>query len=466
MFKDERNRSVLLLFFTIIFAILLSYIPTDTKIFNYQPKKIDLFMDIVPDSLLEFSNSSLEQKAVTKDHFVASMNKEVLESLIAYAKTLPTELNLSGESVQGRSVPLSGNVSQMNFFFQALKQAKSKKVRIADYGDSGNEGDMITADIREKFQSEFGGSGVGMMAITSQDISFRLSTQHSFSDNWKTVSVLTGKEGDIPIGINGFVSIPKGVAWVKYETKGPYKNSKYFSTAKIYYTNAKASSIKYSFNNGSEQTATLQPGSGVKELVLSASGNSTSFKMTATMSDQAQFFGVSLESGNGVYIDNYPWRGNSGVSFKIITPEVMNGFQKYLDYKLIMLTYGANMMTAGNINFTWYENQMIKVIEDLKSAFPQTSILLVGMGDKLIKRGSRLFTDPNVYKMIQSQKNIVNATGITFWNKFDAMGGENCMLDWVNANLVSKDYGHFNEYGAKKMAGMVSDVLLDEYRKK
>lgn len=464
MFKDERNRSVLLFSFTIMFTIMLSYIPSDTKVFNYQLKKIDLFMDIKPDSLMDFSHSESEQQPLAANLFSASMNKDVLEGLIAYTRTLPLEINEANTEVQIKDIPLSGNVSQMNYFFQALKQAKSKKVRIADYGDSGNEGDMITADIRERFQSEFGGNGVGMMAITSQDISFRITTRHSFSDNWKTVSVLTGKEGDIPIGINGFVSIPKGTAWVQYETKSTYKNSKFFTTAKVYYTNAKASSIKYCFNSGAEKTAVLQVGTGVKELILTSPANATSFKMTTSMADQAQFFGVSLESGNGVYVDNYPWRGNSGVSFRDIPNFVLKDFQKYLDYKLIILTYGANMMTAGNINFTWYESQMIKIIGDLKTAFPRTSILLVGMGDKLTKRGSRFLTDANVHKMIQSQKNIVNATGITFWNRFEAMGGENCMLEWVNANLVSKDYGHFNEFGAKKIAEMVSDVILNTYK--
>ena len=466
MFKDGRNRSVLVFFFTIIFTIILSYIPSDLKVLNYQPKKIDLFMDVVPDSLLDFSKNQNELPKFDSKLYSASMNKELLEALIAYANSINFEKPGNGESLQGKNIPLSGDVSQMNYFFEALKQAKSKKVRIGDYGDSGNEGDLLTADIREKFQSQFGGNGVGMMAITSQDIMFRITTKHSFSDNWKTVSVLTGKEGDIPIGINGFVSIPKGSAWVKYETKSAYKSCKFFTTAKVYYTNAKASSIKYSFNNGPEKTATLQTGTGVKELVLSSTGNVTSFKMTTTMADQAQFFGVSLESGNGVYVDNYPWRGNSGVSFKDIPEFVKKDFQKYFDYKLIMLTYGANMMTAGNINFMWYESQMIKVIQELKTVFPQTSILLVGMGDKPTKRGSRISTDPNVFKMIQSQKNIVKATGITFWDKFEAMGGENSMLEWVDANLASKDYGHFNDLGSKKLAGMISDVLLNEFKKK
>lgn len=463
MFKNERNRSVLVFSFTIIFTIALSYIPSDLKILNYQAKKVDLFMDIVPDSLLEMSKNQSEQNAIGPNYLTGSMGKDVLEVLIAFTKS---DKLIENNMVQGDNVPFSGNVAQMNYFFDALKQAKSKKVRIGDYGDSGNEGDLLTADVREKFQSEFGGNGVGMMAITSQDIMFRVTTKHTFSDNWKTVSVLTGKEGDIPIGINGFVSIPKGNAWVQYDTKTAYRSSKFFTTAKVYYTNAKASSIKYSFNNGQVKSATLQTGSGVKELVLTPGGNATSFKMTTTIADQAQFFGVSLEADNGVYVDNYPWRGNSGVSFKDIPEFVKKDFQKYFGYKLIIMTYGANMMTAGNINFKWYENQMINVIKDLKTIFPQTSILLVGMGDRPTKRGSRLMTDPNVYKMIETQKNIVNATGITFWNRFEAMGGENSMLDWVDKNLASKDYGHFNDIGSKRMADMLTDVLLTTYRKK
>ncbi|OIO23108.1 MAG: hypothetical protein AUJ54_02330 [Ignavibacteria bacterium CG1_02_37_35] len=467
MFKDERNHSVLLFFFTIIFTMVLSYIPADTKVLNYQPKKIDLLMDIVPDSLLGYSRIDIKagKEPLTANLFSGAMSREVIEALLTHTKTPPFwEMN-SSEGVHGNSIPLSGNADQMNFFCEALKQVKNKKVRIADYGDSGNEGDFMTADIRERFQSEFGGNGVGMMAITSQDISFRITTKHSFSDNWKTVSVLTGKEGDIPIGINGFVSIPKGAAWVQYEARGGYKSSKYFTTAKVFYTNAKSSAIKYAFNNGGEKTATLQAGSGVKELVLTSSGNANSFRLTTAMADQAQFFGVSLESGNGVYIDNYPWRGNSGISFRDIPDFVKQDFQKHLDYKLIILSYGANMMTAGNINFTWYKNQMTKVIQELKTFFPQTSILLVGIGDRPVKRGSRFVTDPNVYKMIQCQKDIVAATGISFWNKFEAMGGENSMLDWVDANLASKDYGHLNDLGAKKMAGMVSDLLLNQCKK-
>ena len=77
--------------------------------------------------------------------------------------------------------PITGNVAQLKGFFKALKNSKKKQVRIAHYGDSIIEGDLITADFRQKMQSKFGGKGVGFLSITSQDIQFRVTTKQSFS---------------------------------------------------------------------------------------------------------------------------------------------------------------------------------------------------------------------------------------------------------------------------------------------
>ena len=59
----------------------------------------------------------------------------------------------------------------------------------------------------------------------------------------------------------------------------------------------------------------------------------------ATMAGQANFYGVSLESDNGVYVDNLPLRGNSGVALKEIPSNVMTDFNKLMDYKLIIFKF-------------------------------------------------------------------------------------------------------------------------------
>ncbi len=63
----------------------------------------------------------------------------------------------------------------MTRFYQALDQlAKAPRpVRIAYFGDSFIEADILTADLREMLQQKYGGCGVGFVTITSMTSGFR-----------------------------------------------------------------------------------------------------------------------------------------------------------------------------------------------------------------------------------------------------------------------------------------------------
>jgi hypothetical protein len=320
MTDNKINRPVLLIGFTILFVIIIAHFINGVTIFGYQVKSIDLFSDIKPDSLLSLNSTQFKQKEFNGRHennysylkrtmLPANVDNSSLTASVSY--NLISQIfnnNNSSESnieftpqPQGNPNPniqISGNVDQMKYFYDALKNSRNSRIRIAHYGDSGVEGDAITADIRKPLQRQFGGAGVGYLSITSQDITFRITTKMSFSDNWKTVSVLTANPQNLPLGISGFVAVPEGSSWVRYETTDWDPQVKNFSTARIFYSNAKSSSIKYSFNNGPDQIAVLKPGDDIKELILSAPGSSaSSIKITTTLADQAYFYGVSLEAG-------------------------------------------------------------------------------------------------------------------------------------------------------------------------
>lgn len=468
----EKNRPVLLIGMAILFSFILSYIPEGVNIVFFKTKPVSLFSDIKPDSLLSINNASRNQELFLarsgnktgKVIFASFPGEFLFESVSRFIEAQVINGDNNMQQQPGKYVSLSGNVSQMRNFFSALKQSRSRNVRIAHYGDSGLEGDLIDADMRQAFQKEFGGLGAGFLPVTSQDVSFRVTTGISFSSDWKTSSVITGKQANYPLGINGFVFIPtKAGSWVKYDCLNRYSSASGFRTIKVFYSNAKNSSIKYSFNNGSEQSAALQTGRGVKELLLTVPSNGKSFKLIATAADQAQFYGISMEAGNGVYLDNFAWRGNTGTSFRDISSEMMKDFNRYLDYKLIILSFGQNMVSTGNVNFGWYESQMVNVINDLKRDFPQASILLVSVGDRAVKKGTKFATDPNILKMVEVQKKIANSTGITFWNMFESMGGEGSIVSWANSGLAYKDYGHISLDGSKKVANMLSRAIIDAY---
>jgi|YelNatPaOPRAMG01_1025707.scaffolds.fasta_scaffold00094_10 lysophospholipase L1-like esterase len=485
-----KNNPIILITLTIIFVIVLSHFLKGITIFGYQIQPVDLFIDIKPDSLVGYNSNNNELKNsaqndfthnfITKNHYLnfgnykvntdailASVSSNLIESLFSKNITAD-ENNIFSEyqSINIKEVPLTGNVEQMKYFFNALKKTGTEQIRVAHYGDSGEEGDNITADIREPLQKEFGGAGVGMLSITSEDANFRMTTKQTFSNNWNTITVYTNNPNNIPLGVNGFVSIPEGISWVQYQTTGWKTNLKSFSLVRIFYSNAKNSSIKYSFDGTAEQTAVLKPGNAVQELILKApNGAAHSIKIITTMADQAYFYGVSLENGNGVYVDNFPWRGNTGLGFTNISESSLKQFGKLLNYKLLLLSFGANETSFGSGDNSWYENQMVKVINNLKKAFPETSIILLGVGDRAIKRGTRFVTDPAVPALIKTQESIASKTGIAFWNLFEAMGGQNSMEAWVKANLCLMDYTHPSLKGAQKIGNMIAEAIIDAYKK-
>ena len=61
----------------------------------------------------------------------------------------------------------------MDHFYSALSEAGTRPVRIAYFGDSYIEGDILTAHLRDHLQKIFGGQGVGFVDIHSETAGFR-----------------------------------------------------------------------------------------------------------------------------------------------------------------------------------------------------------------------------------------------------------------------------------------------------
>jgi lysophospholipase L1-like esterase len=469
--ENKIGQPLIILGVTIIILYAISFVKVDYEIpgINFKLKNVDIFSDI-KDQLVTDPQPSNEMNKLLltqpKVFNMASMDfSNIISSVISYFESEPGgKPNAPSILLQGKKTPITGNTRQLHFFFDALKNAKSKIVRVAHYGDSAIEGDLITSDIREKMQSRFGGNGVGWLGITSQDITFRMTTKHSFSQgNWETAALYLSNPKGLPLGISGEACVPKGNAWVQYETTTMRRYLKDFSLVRLYYANAKNSTINYSFDNGAKQTVALKPGIALQELILKPSSRAKSIKIEFPLADQAYFYGVSLENEPGLYIDNFPLRGNTGVDLGSLQVGLLKEFSKYLDYKLIILEFGLNIAGSRNTDYSWYEKEMVKMIKNLKSAFPNTSFLMISIHDKSMKKGSGFVTDPTILKLLETQKNIAREADVAIWNLFEAMGGENSMPNWVNANppLAFKDFIHFNDQGAKKVADMLTDALLD-----
>lgn len=388
-------------------------------------------------------------------------------------------------------------LSTLTNFFRAL-QSRDGQIRIAYYGDSSIEGDLISQTLRDSLQRRFGGKGVGFVPITTHVSGFRRSVRHRFSPNWYTCKVTTNNYRKLPRGISGeYYTIwhytPKpdtlsadstlvdtmpppavytGGHWVSYGTTRLNPGTSTFSNARLFYGTIKTDSqtvfkpANLTVTIGKEeQTISLDGRDAVNEVWLTQSA-ANRIRLDFSASSALPVFGASLESPQGVIVDNFSARGNSGILLANITPAVLEQFQSKLDYELVILQFGLNVLNAEMEDYSWYEKEMTRLIKYYQAHLPGADILVVGVSDKATRIDAKMMTDPSVPRITQAQRQAAQNAGVAFFSLYEAMGGEGAMIKWVEEEtprLANLDYAHFNFEGADKAAQMLLDFLMDGY---
>jgi hypothetical protein len=360
--------------------------------------------------------------------------------------------------------------NNLSHLWEALRALgkEGKKVRIAYYGDSLIEGDMVTQELRENLQKIFGGSGTGYLPITSTVAAFRISVKHTFSSGWHEFSFLTKVPKDHPLGIAGllFESDPSS-PWVQYKVPGYRKDHAPIYTLRIYYSHARSpATLKYAFDGGAEQREELHLGTDINQAILISPLPAREVKVTFESASPLFIYGASWESEEGVILDNFSLRGNSGLPLSGIPCGTLKEFNRLMDFKLIILHYGLNVISPEDTDYSWYEKRMEKVIAYLKNCFPEASFLLISVPDRSYKADEGFATIPAIPFLVECQKRIAKKTEIAFWNLYQAMGGTNSMIGWVKHTppWAALDYTHLSHYGSRKMADMLAGAIMAKFR--
>lgn len=343
---------------------------------------------------------------------------------------------------------------------RALKAGNRKKVRIAYFGDSMIEGDLITQDLRDSLQAYFGGEGVGYVPATSVVSGFRTTIAHSFSGNWTDYHFKNAPPAGTELGISGHVFVPAPQSWVRYQPVKRRRLNQFEEVSLLYGAGKRDLSIN-------SRNIRLNGGGSVNAYTFITDTTERSITLRFNNEDTAPFYGVCFESSNGVFLDNYSFRGISGIELGKLSRRMWKEMQSVRPYDLIVLHYGANVLfLPENTRFDWYEKPMVKVVDSLRQMFPQTSILIVGTADKAYKKKGRYITAPGVKALMKIQHKFAESRGMAYWNLYSAMGGEGAMARWVEGDttLANKDYTHFNFRGASRIGGLLYKAIMDEFQ--
>lgn len=361
----------------------------------------------------------------------------------------------------------------LTLFFEKLaklEEDKKGKIRIGYFGDSMTDGDYIVQDLRRFFQDEFSGKGIGFVSITSESAASRGSIKHSYSDNWQAQSYVNTKKPIRPFGVNGhvfFVNDSANATWVEYKASYQKNVSQLYNPTLFYGGSDNQEAYVELFYNG-DSTRVVKPLNTDKKLntLRLADKNLISIKMNFVNADSIAFYGINSAEDSGVYIDNFSSRGNSGLPLSLLNPSFIKEFDQELGgYDLIVLHYGTNVLNYGNLNYSWYERSMTRVVNHLKTCFPNASFLIVSTADKSTKYGMEMKTDSAVVPLANAQQRYAETTRSGFVNLYTLMGGDGSMVRWVEdePTLGNKDYTHFNTKGSQKIARFIFDELKKEY---
>ncbi len=419
----------------------------------------------------------------------ANSKNVVVDSLmleaVAEGGNLSEEDTLTNKTISFVSNPLGIKFSSEKFeqykgyqylipFFEKLYQLetnKKGKARIAYFGDSMTDGDMIVQDVRTQFQSVFGGEGVGFVNITSESAGSRGSIVHEFSPNWKAQSYLKTKSPLRSFGVNGSVFFAKDTVnstWVKYKA-GRNRFSTSLNNPTVFYGSSKnkKGSIRQIFGKDTVYKK-LNPNSVLN--TTQVADNVKNVKVNFINADSIPFYGFNFDNGKGIHVDNFSSRGNSGLPLGSFNVDLMNAFQQKLGYDLIILQFGTNVLNYGSLNYSWYERKMTSVVNHAKECFPGAAILIITTADKSTKYDMQMKSDSAVSPLVMAQKRYAVKSEAGFVNLYTLMGGDGSMVKWVEnvPAKANKDYTHFNHRGAKEIAQLIYkqiDTGYQEYKK-
>lgn len=369
--------------------------------------------------------------------------------------------------------------------FSKLEKARSQKrpVRILHYGDSQLEGDRITSYIRNKFQTQFGGSGPGLFSIA--DIVPSFSVERALAGDWIRYSVMTKRDPQqeharfgalssysrfTPIISNRALqdTTIHSASLTITPQQNAFSKAKEFSVCKLYY-GWHTAPVRIDLHQGDEliSTEVVEPADKllIREWRFPATPDQLTFTFTGRNSPD--IYGISLEGTNGVNVDNIAARGGSGYEFHGVDQALLGTMYSDLDVELLILQYGGNVLPniKNAEEAESYGSFFGAQIARFRKLIPGVSIIVIGPSDMSIKEGEDYVTRPFLENVRDAMKANALQQGAIFWDMYDAMGGKNSMVSWVNAEppLAATDYTHFSPRGARKVGELFYSAFLNDY---
>lgn len=404
----------------------------------------------------------------TKDSLSSSLGMPSKKGVLAVSSQ--TQIHMNSESQK-----------TLYQFFQEISNAPKKrnKINVCHYGDSQIEGDRITAFIRQRLQTQFGGAGPGLIPVINvyNTISFR----QNYSANFKR-KIIFGKEklhsnkygimlssAVFELDSNKTSNGTPTEAWIEISPSNiAYSRCRAYNNLSVYYNSCDSKCIVEVYDKGVL----------VHKDSLVSDGNPHVFKTRFPTTPELMkivfksikspvFNGLSLEGDLGIQVTNIAMRGSSGTNFRSIDFRSMSFMHNALNTRLILMQFGGNSIPyfKDSSSVRSYAISFRNQIKYVQKCAPNAAIIVIGPSDMSQYQEGVYSTYPFIPYCINQMKKQSLSVGASFWDLYHAMGGKNSMFAWVDNGLAGKDYVHFTPKGSNLASQLFYDALISSYKK-
>ena len=419
---------------------------------SYAQDKLGPDAELDVDSVRENVNKSFEM----------SVSETLLDSLEFYRDYL---------TINPNRIHLPNNdYTYFDDMFYLMDHAKKDKkiYRVMHYGDSQIEMDRISSVLRQRLQEIFGGSGPGMIAAVKRISS--ISVNQSYSGSLVRYALVgdstSHKASHNRYGIMTQYCQTTGQTTVSFSTS---KNSQAYDRVR------EISRVSVLLGNNSDNfKASLKADSFQGETKVCPAKAETTLltwelpanveKGTITFQGNAEIYGIMLDGGYGIAVDNDALRGCSGTIFTRINKTLMKESIEATDTQLIILQFGGNRTPIINNSkqISSYMRELDRQIKYFQEAAPQATILFIGPADMGKSYNGKMGSYKCMNELNDSIKAMALNNNVAYWDMFHVMGGEGSMAQYVKHKppLGSPDHIHFTFLGAQEMGNNLAKSLI------
>lgn len=367
--------------------------------------------------------------------------------------------------------------------FTKLKSASSKKIRILHYGDSQIEGDRMTGFLRQRLQEQFGGNGPGFIPAVNvyNTVSFIQNRSANFvrHTNFGGEPLTKSKHYGIMNSVGRFTpefadsvsieSLKSTTAWIEVEpNKMAYSRARSFNNVYLHYSDAKVRCGFKVYQNGNLIVNDSLKADGKYHVYpLNFPSNPGKLRLEFDAKISPNILNISLEGDVGVQVDNIAMRGSSGTFFGKIDQGLAKRIYTEQNAELFIMQFGGNSMPyiTDSLKAKQSANYFKGQLYTIKKLCPDATIIVIGPSDMSTLVDGEYTTYPLLPYFVECLRKATKEVGGSYFDMYQAMGGKDAMVAWVENGLAAKDYIHFSNKGASLAAQKFYDALMTAYTK-